>query len=543
MIMKRFYYLFSICLLLCNIVVRASFTHLQALDYSQLQQQQKSSITQQQQQTQQQQTQQQQDQSQEQADITTDSSEDYDSHPQYSFAYDVRDTLTGDEKQQEEKRDGDLVQGQYSLIEPDGTRRVVEYTADDINGFNAVVSKQPLDERTRTSASTSSSSSASATASSSRYNSYETLQSQIQAQAIAEAQAQAASYAEAQALAEAHLKAQAKAHAEAMAQVQNEAELQARLQAEAQARAQAQQLMEQFQQQYKQQQQQQQEQQEQLAQLQQRQQQQQQQRQEQQRQAQQQQYVRAQAQLQTQERLSNEQALLLSQVLPSRTLGHSVHATVVSHPPSILTRSPSGTVYTQQRDLTTLKELRDNSGNLRQTIERTSLPQIVITQPASASVQAQVIHSPLLLDSNAGTNGMRSVISTKISGGGNGHSSSISLRGDANRLTTTEQLLNELESDDNDAPLSRSSLRLLTSSSDKSSSNGSSIKGRNGGGGGGGSLVISYDSGSSGSGSEERTNGRDGNGVRSGLRNGQRRLQTIYASSGSGASGNGKSTW
>lgn len=39
-------------------------------------------------------------------------SEDYDDHPQYSFSYDVRDSLTGDDKHQEEKRDGDLVQGQ-----------------------------------------------------------------------------------------------------------------------------------------------------------------------------------------------------------------------------------------------------------------------------------------------------------------------------------------------------------------------------------------------------------------------------------------------
>lgn len=30
---------------------------------------------------------------------------------------------------------------QYSLIEPDGSRRTVDYTADPINGFNAVVSK------------------------------------------------------------------------------------------------------------------------------------------------------------------------------------------------------------------------------------------------------------------------------------------------------------------------------------------------------------------------------------------------------------------
>ncbi|XP_058449955.1 cuticle protein 21-like [Malaya genurostris] len=67
--------------------------------------------------------------------------EEYDAHPQYSFSYDVQDSLTGDNKQQHESRDGDVVQGQYSLVEPDGTRRTVDYTADPINGFNAVVSK------------------------------------------------------------------------------------------------------------------------------------------------------------------------------------------------------------------------------------------------------------------------------------------------------------------------------------------------------------------------------------------------------------------
>lgn len=33
--------------------------------------------------------------------------------------------------------------GSYSLIEPDGTRRIVEYTADPVQGFNAVVHKEP----------------------------------------------------------------------------------------------------------------------------------------------------------------------------------------------------------------------------------------------------------------------------------------------------------------------------------------------------------------------------------------------------------------
>ncbi|XP_017777008.1 PREDICTED: cuticle protein-like [Nicrophorus vespilloides] len=69
---------------------------------------------------------------------------DYDPNPQYTFAYDVQDSLTGDSKSQHETRNGDVVQGQYSLVEPDGTRRIVDYTADPVNGFNAVVSRAPL---------------------------------------------------------------------------------------------------------------------------------------------------------------------------------------------------------------------------------------------------------------------------------------------------------------------------------------------------------------------------------------------------------------
>lgn len=64
-----------------------------------------------------------------------------DAYPQYQFAYNVQDSLTGDSKTQEESRDGDVVKGSYSLIEPDGSRRTVNYYADPINGFNAVVQK------------------------------------------------------------------------------------------------------------------------------------------------------------------------------------------------------------------------------------------------------------------------------------------------------------------------------------------------------------------------------------------------------------------
>ncbi|XP_046142637.1 mediator of RNA polymerase II transcription subunit 13-like [Osmia bicornis bicornis] len=68
----------------------------------------------------------------------------YDPHPQYTYAYDVQDALTGDSKSQQESRNGDVVSGSYSFIEADGTRRIVEYTADSVNGFNAVVHREPV---------------------------------------------------------------------------------------------------------------------------------------------------------------------------------------------------------------------------------------------------------------------------------------------------------------------------------------------------------------------------------------------------------------
>lgn len=63
------------------------------------------------------------------------------SYPKYSFSYGVKDPHTGDIKSQAEERDGDVVKGQYSLVEPDGSVRTVDYNADDHNGFNAVVHK------------------------------------------------------------------------------------------------------------------------------------------------------------------------------------------------------------------------------------------------------------------------------------------------------------------------------------------------------------------------------------------------------------------
>ncbi|XP_055629672.1 adult-specific cuticular protein ACP-20-like [Toxorhynchites rutilus septentrionalis] len=67
--------------------------------------------------------------------------EDFNTHPQYKFEYGVKDSHTGDHKQQWEVRDGDVVKGQYSLHEADGSKRIVDYKSDDHNGFEAVVQK------------------------------------------------------------------------------------------------------------------------------------------------------------------------------------------------------------------------------------------------------------------------------------------------------------------------------------------------------------------------------------------------------------------
>lgn len=62
--------------------------------------------------------------------------------PRYEFKYGVSDPKTGDKKEQYETRDGDAVKGEYSLYEPDGTRRIVRYRADKATGFNAEVIRE-----------------------------------------------------------------------------------------------------------------------------------------------------------------------------------------------------------------------------------------------------------------------------------------------------------------------------------------------------------------------------------------------------------------
>ncbi|XP_026751404.2 cuticle protein 8-like [Galleria mellonella] len=67
---------------------------------------------------------------------------DYYAIPKYAYEYKIEDPHTGDNKYQHETRDGDVVKGVYSLHEPDGTVRIVEYHADKHNGFNAVVKRE-----------------------------------------------------------------------------------------------------------------------------------------------------------------------------------------------------------------------------------------------------------------------------------------------------------------------------------------------------------------------------------------------------------------
>ncbi|KAG5318006.1 CUA3A protein, partial [Pseudoatta argentina] len=52
-------------------------------------------------------------------------------------------TFQDDNKAQEETYNGDVVHGSYSLIELEGSWRTVSYAADSINGFNAVVQRDP----------------------------------------------------------------------------------------------------------------------------------------------------------------------------------------------------------------------------------------------------------------------------------------------------------------------------------------------------------------------------------------------------------------
>ncbi|ENN75701.1 hypothetical protein D910_05086 [Dendroctonus ponderosae] len=59
--------------------------------------------------------------------------------PHYHFKYGVHDPHTKDHKSHEEHRHHDDVVGSYTIDEPDGSKRIVEYTAGKHTGFRAIV--------------------------------------------------------------------------------------------------------------------------------------------------------------------------------------------------------------------------------------------------------------------------------------------------------------------------------------------------------------------------------------------------------------------
>lgn len=67
----------------------------------------------------------------------------------YEFKYAVEDEHTGDYHSQQEKAENGAVSGSYQLHDADGYLRIVEYTADDHNGFVAHVRREPLKEQTQ----------------------------------------------------------------------------------------------------------------------------------------------------------------------------------------------------------------------------------------------------------------------------------------------------------------------------------------------------------------------------------------------------------
>ncbi|XP_055529731.1 uncharacterized protein LOC129721318 [Wyeomyia smithii] len=70
-----------------------------------------------------------------------DHTDDWHSIGKYKFEYGVKDPHTGDHKSQWEISNGDGLKGGYTLDEPDGTKRLVQYKADKWHGFQAIVKR------------------------------------------------------------------------------------------------------------------------------------------------------------------------------------------------------------------------------------------------------------------------------------------------------------------------------------------------------------------------------------------------------------------
>jgi len=64
---------------------------------------------------------------------------DFYAYPKYSYNYGVADKFTGDQKSAGEVRDGGITKGYYSVVQPDGVLRTVNYISTPHGGFQAQV--------------------------------------------------------------------------------------------------------------------------------------------------------------------------------------------------------------------------------------------------------------------------------------------------------------------------------------------------------------------------------------------------------------------
>ncbi|CAL8112497.1 unnamed protein product [Orchesella dallaii] len=60
-------------------------------------------------------------------------------YPAYKYSYGVADKHTGDQKSASEVRNGGVTKGSYSLVQPDGVIRTVNYISTPHGGFQAQV--------------------------------------------------------------------------------------------------------------------------------------------------------------------------------------------------------------------------------------------------------------------------------------------------------------------------------------------------------------------------------------------------------------------
>ena len=57
----------------------------------------------------------------------------------YEFAWEVKDEYSGNDYSHQEKSDGLITNGQYSVLLPDGRTQIVTFVADHQNGYKAEV--------------------------------------------------------------------------------------------------------------------------------------------------------------------------------------------------------------------------------------------------------------------------------------------------------------------------------------------------------------------------------------------------------------------